>query len=249
MQALCVSIHDVAPATLAACRDIAAAVEDVDESVPLTLLVVPHYHGDIAPPSTSFREWIESRLARGDEIALHGLTHRDESARPRGLPQRWRRSVYTAAEGEFSALTREEAAARIAQGREWLGIHGWHANGFVAPAWLMSEGAWAAVRSAGFVYTTTLARFHLLEAQRAIVAPTVVYSARSAPRRILSRTWNSALAALTRRAPIVRIGFHPADAAHPELMRHALQVLAGVARRRSGMTKSAFAREAAKLMH
>lgn len=240
MRALCVSIHDVAPATLDACRRIAAAVADVDPGIPLTLLIVPRYHGDTAPLSRDYRLWVEQRLRRGDALALHGYSHRDEM--PRGRGGRFRRSVYTANEGEFSALTREEAAQRIALGRAWLEQQGWPADGFVAPAWLLSEGTWQALRETDFVYTTTLTRFHLLRSNRALAAPTLVYSARSVSRRTVSRVWNAALAAGTQRAPLLRFGFHPVDADHSALMSHALKLLARVARARHPMTKSDYAR-------
>ena len=189
-----------------------------------------------------FRDWIEVRLARGDAIALHGLTHRDEAPPPGNASGRLRRSVYTAEEGEFSALTREDAAHRIEEGRRWLTEQGWSTDGFVAPAWLMSDGAWKAVRSAGFLYTTTLTRFHLLKHDTSLCAPTLVYSTRTAWRRALSRAWNAALATGTQGARLVRFGFHPADAQHETLMRHAAGILAQVAENRRAVTKSEFAR-------
>lgn len=232
----------MAPATLGACRDIASAVARVDSSIPLTLLVVPRYHGANDEVPEVFRTWIEERLARGDEIALHGYTHRDDNAGRVTPLERLRRNVYTAQEGEFSALTREAAAARIAAGRQWLSEQGWTADGFVAPAWLLSEGAWEAVKAAGFVYTTTLSRFHVLKSGRSMSAPTLVYSTRAPWRRALSRIWNSALAAGTQRAQLVRFGFHPADAQHETVMEHALRMLGSVAQDRTALTKSAFAR-------
>ena len=237
MRALCVSIHDVAPATLERCRAIAAAVAELDTAVPLTLLVVPRYHGAPADPPREYREWIGERLARGDALALHGYTHSDDAPPPRGLRQRLRRSVYTAREGEFAALAHEEAAERIARGRRWFSEQGWPVSGFVAPAWLLSDGAWQAVREAGFLYTTTLTRFHVLPNNRALVAPTFVYSARGAWRRTASRAWNATLAAALAQAPVVRFGFHPADADHSELMQHALALLSRVKRKREALTK------------
>ena len=43
LAALCVSIHDVAPATWKECERLAAAIREVAD-IPLTWLVVPHYH-------------------------------------------------------------------------------------------------------------------------------------------------------------------------------------------------------------
>jgi uncharacterized protein len=239
-RALCVSIHDVAPTTLGACRQLADAIASVSPALPVTLLVVPCYHGDDTLPP-EFVDWIEMRLARGDEVALHGYTHRDEGPRPRRLHERLRRVVYTAGEGEFAALTRDEAVERIEHGREWFAQRGWPLKGFVAPAWLVSHGTWEALRRFDFAYTTTLTQFHAFEQRIVLRAPSLVYSTRSAWRRGASLGWNSALAAASRDARCVRVGLHPADAQHGAVMRHALRCIGQLARDRQTFTKAAFA--------
>jgi uncharacterized protein len=241
VRALSVSIHDVAPRTLAACQQIADMVAKVEVGVPLTLLIVPRYHGETALPA-EYVDWITDRLDRGDELALHGYTHRDEAPSPRGLGDRMVRRVYTAGEGEFARLGREEAAQRIERGRRWFSERGWPLYGFVAPAWLVSPGTWEALRDFDFLYTTTLSRFHLLRQNVSLRAPSVVYSTRSGWRRWAARGWNRALSSAARNAPLMRVGFHPADAAHPDVMAHSLQLLQRVAGDREAMTKSAFAR-------
>ena len=238
--ALCVSIHDVAPRTLPSCKKIADALQEIHPGLPLTLLVVPCYHGESELPR-EYVEWIEQRLARGDELALHGYTHSDEGPAPRTLGERLRRGVYTAREGEFAALARDEAIARIARGREWFGERGWPLRGFVAPAWLVSSGTWEALQRFDFLYTTTLTQFHLLDRGIALKAPTVVYSTRSAWRRTASRWWNSNLAHRMRSTPLVRVGFHPADAAYDDVMTHALALVRRLNDGRTALTKSAFA--------
>jgi predicted deacetylase len=189
-----------------------------------------------------FVEWVEERLARGDEVALHGYTHRDEGYPPSRLHDRLRRAVYTAGEGEFAALTRDEAVERIERGRAWFAQRGWPLSGFVAPAWLVSDGTWEALQRFRFAYTTTLTQFHALEQRIVVRTPSLVYSTRSAWRRGASLGWNSALAAAGRHARCVRVGLHPADAQHGTVMRHALARIAQLARDRQTLTKAAFAR-------
>jgi uncharacterized protein len=205
------------------------------------LLVVPRYHGDENIPQT-FAKWIAGRLARGDELALHGLTHLDEAGASGTMRGHISRGIYTAGEGEFAALTRDEAHVRIAQGRAWFAQRGWPLHGFVAPAWLMSAGTREALADFDFLYTTTLTRLHVLKAGVSVHAPTVVYSARSAWRRLVSRGWNASLALASRATSVVRVGLHPADVAHPALLRHALHITSGLAKRREAMTKSELAR-------
>ncbi|HEV7823140.1 MAG TPA: DUF2334 domain-containing protein, partial [Burkholderiales bacterium] len=68
----------MAPRTLEECKYIADRVFALASSIPLTLLVVPHYHGDTTLPA-DYLDWIAGRLHKGDELALHGYTHLDEA--------------------------------------------------------------------------------------------------------------------------------------------------------------------------
>jgi uncharacterized protein len=114
-------------------------------------------------------------------------------------------------------------------------------HGFVAPAWLVSAGSWAALRASDFLYTTTLSRFHHLQNGVVMHAPTLVYSTRSAWRRACSLAWNETLRRAAAATPLLRIGFHPADCAYPHVMAHGLSALAHAARDRHVLTKCAFA--------
>src|SRR5688572_16051893 len=67
--ALCVSIHDVAPATWDECARLAQAMREVAE-LPLTWLVVPQYHRAGGDPAR-MESGLGCALARGDELALH----------------------------------------------------------------------------------------------------------------------------------------------------------------------------------
>ncbi len=243
MRALCISIHDVAPATWSLCRVLRDAVHERCPRAPVTLLVVPNYHDGGADVPTAYLDWLRECVARGDEIALHGYTHRDERAHATKGVQRLVRRIYTTGEGEFAGLSHREAMRRIARGRLWCALHGLKVRGFVAPAWMLGDGAWAALEEFDFEYTTTLTRFIALRTRQRIFAPSVVYSARSAPRRALSRGWNRALLAATTGASLVRVGLHPADALHPGVAHHALKLLDKLARVREPMTKYAYARQ------
>jgi len=162
---LCVSIHDVAPATWADCLRLVQAVRAVAD-IPLTWLVVPHYH--FRPEqSPAMEACLNVVLERGDELALHGYSHLDTEAGGGGLSARFLRNVYTRREGEFAALTESEARRRLELGLAWFAQRGWTPSGFVPPAWLLGEGAWRALRDAPFAYTTTFSHFHCLPGRRA----------------------------------------------------------------------------------
>jgi predicted deacetylase len=234
-----VSLHDVAPATWDRCQRVLAAIREVAD-IPLTLLVVPAYHG-----ACSAQPWFEQRLgerlAGGDELALHGYFHCDPQA-PTGVVDWLRRRVYTV-EGEFATLCEREAAERIHLGQRWFAANGWPLAGFVAPAWLLGAGAWSALRAnRDLLYTTTLTQLHLLPAVATVPAPCLAYSARTAWRRTGSRLWNPVLARAAASMPLVRLGLHPGDADDADLRRSWQRVLARLLEDRRAATKADIAR-------
>ena len=238
--AVSVVLHDVAPATWPACAQLLEMIDGCGD-VPVTLLVVPDYHhrGRIGDDA-AFRSAIEQRLARGDELALHGLYHLDDSApRPRGPLQWATRRLYTASEGEFAALDAATAERHMHAGLEQFAALDWPVRGFVAPAWLMSDGTRAALGRLPFAYTSTRSALYALPDWREYRYPSLVWSMRSAWRRGASRLVNTAQARRLRNAPLLRLGLHPADAAHPatvafwrDTLRHALRTRQAVTKTR-----------------
>jgi predicted deacetylase len=231
--AVCVVLHDVADATLAACERVQRALDEV-APVPLTLLAVPRYHGQ--PASAALEAWLGAQQATGHELALHGWTHRDDG-QPRGLLDRLRRRVYTRGEGEFCDIAAAEAAWRLQQGRDWFAQHGWALHGFVAPAWLLGPGAWAALRAQpAFGYTATLGHVHGLRDGRRWRSRGVVYSSSAAWRRGASVAWAAFNARSLRANPLLRLELHPADADHAGIRGSWQRVLEGALREREPMT-------------
>jgi predicted deacetylase len=149
-----------------------------------------------------------------------------------------RRRVYTAGEGEFSALDAATAGRRLERGAQWFSDNGWPLAGFVAPAWLMSDGAWQALeRVQAFSYTTTLHHMIVLEPRRRVPAPCVVYSNRSRLRRRVSGAWGPIRAWLTDETAILRFALHPRDASDRALRRHWQQLLRDLLALRTPVTK------------
>ncbi|MEW6370724.1 MAG: polysaccharide deacetylase family protein [Pseudomonadota bacterium] len=239
---LCVSIHDVAPGTWDDCARLAAALREVAD-LPLSWLVVPRYH-ERADDDTALRAGLDAALARGDELVLHGYTHLDTADRGHGLRQRFLRGVYTQREGEFAALDAGEARRRIELGLDWFRERGWPAAGFVAPAWLLGQGAWAALKDFPFAYTTTFTRFHLLDRGRdhALFAPSLVYAARNRTGRALSPVAADLAARWQARSPLVRLSLHPPDVRHPRLLAHAQDLVERLLLTRQAVTKETCAR-------
>jgi hypothetical protein len=240
---VCVVLHDVSPYRWAGCTLVLAHLRAIAAQagvdLPVTLLVVPRMHG-AAGNSPHYLRWLH-RLARdGHEIALHGYTHLDDGPAPHGLAERWLRRTYTAGEGEFAALGRAEADARLARARAWASAHGLVAAGFVPPAWLLSAPGWDAVAAAGFTYTCTLNRIVTLPDRHALRARSLVFSTRSPLRRGASLVWNSVLAWQQRRvdAPLLRFELHPTDADDPRVLRCWSRLLAQALRERGPLRLS-----------
>ena len=215
---LLTSIHDVSPR-------FESEVDRLREllgprvAARLALLVVPNHWGDSpivpgSPFATRLRGWADDGL----EIFLHGYFHRDE-ARHRGLGDRMRARYATAGEGEFLGLSREDATHRIAEGRALIeGVIGRPVDGFVAPAWLYSQGTIEALERSGI----PLAEDHLrvwspATGQQLARGPVITWASRTRLRLASSL----AAAATLRRAPlrVVRVGVHPPDCRHPALLR------------------------------
>ena len=220
--AVCVVLHDVAPARWSACLRVLSALRGCADragvTLPLTLLVVPRMHGDAALPGPYLR-WLHRMAGAGHELALHGLTHRDEGPAPHSVGDWLLRRHYTASEGEFAALPRPQALQRLIEGRDWAQAHGLPMQGFVAPAWLLGPAGLDAAVDAGFRHTCTLDRVIALPQRRMLQAPSLVFSTRSGWRRGLSLAWNRLLARRSREAPLLRLELHPGDGDHAAIQR------------------------------
>jgi predicted deacetylase len=235
---LCIVLHDVAPATWERCERLLAMLDEI-AATPVTLLVVPDFHGhgriDAAP---EFLRAIERRVARGDEVALHGYFHRDDAPAPRS-PLAWlRRRVLTAGEGEFAELGADGAETRLRLGLNLFARLGWQVAGFVAPAWLASGGTREALRRVELNWTSTHAALLDLARDRRIVAPCLTASPRSNWRRRASVAWLSIGARAVDRFALVRAGLHPGDADHAELVACWRATIVRLLARRKALTKS-----------
>jgi predicted deacetylase len=185
----------------------------------LAMLVVPNHWGDApisrgSPFATRLRRWADS----GVEMFLHGYFHRDQS-RHAAAADRFRARFMTAGEGEFLALSRDDASARIAEGRALLeDVIGRAVDGFVAPAWLYGAGALSALAETSIPIAEDHWRvWSPRTGVRLASGPVITWASRT---RL--RLGSSLLAAAAlRRAPlnVLRVGVHPPDCRHPALVR------------------------------
>jgi len=217
-------LHDVAPHNWADYRPFVEAVDALG-TVPVTWLVVPDFHHrDALSTRDDFRRLLDRRLERGDELALHGYFHSDDQPPPR-TPKEWfMRRIYTH-EGEFFQLPQAQALERIRAGIEVFRRNDWPLHGFVAPAWLMSQGTRDALRQLPLNYTSDPQHLYRLPDFSRVDAPGLVWSARSSWRRGLSKLVSDRREQRWRNAPVIRLGLHPVDMRHDFSRRYWIETL------------------------
>jgi predicted deacetylase len=233
--ALIVSIHDVSPLTRDAVEEILGdlATAGVPET---SLLVIPdHHHRAPLAGDAEFCRWLREKEAAGHEVVLHGYYHKRPPSSS-GLVARLVTEHYTAGEGEFYDLSEDAARERLERAKGEFAAAGFHPTGFIAPAWLLGREAEAAVKKAGFAYTTRLKNFKDLRTGEEIASQSLVWSVRSGWRRQVSLRWNAFLARRLATAPLLRVGLHPPDWTHSAIRTQALDLIRAALAGREPMT-------------
>jgi predicted deacetylase len=207
---LLVSLHDVSPLTLDACRD--AIVVLLDAGIPssaLTVLVVPFHEAQIPldkhPPTVHL---LRELASQGATLVAHGYTHRmvgRPATRLARLAARW----FAHGEGELAACSVAEAERRLTLAAaifERAGLGG-QLRGFVPPAWLLSRGAAAAVDARGFAYHERFAG--ILSGGNVVARRLIGWGSRTAIEAAATSGWAWLQ---SRRTPAdTRVAVHPPD--------------------------------------
>ena len=209
-----------------------------------SLLVIPDHHrrGHMLADA-SFCRWLEGLARDGHELVAHGYHHQRAAKTAETWKERMMTRVYTKGEGEFYDLSRDEAAALLARAKaEFQQLDAPEPRGFIAPAWLLSDAANAAVRAAGFRYTTFLTGVldYAAPGGGFIPARSLVYSPRNRWRRACSLLYVAGLARWLRGAPLLRLGLHPPDYQHANLWRQIRRIVGEALADRKVMTYDAY---------
>jgi predicted deacetylase len=201
--ALAVAVHDVEPRSFARVKEIREwlLAREIDR---VTLLVIPA--ADLHPigsRSPTLAAWLRCRVARGDAVAQHGLSHHAHAR------ARWPRRVLAAWQAgdaaEFPGLDREETLSRVRAGRRILNEIELDPVGFVAPGYAYTRALRDELRES-FEWFADLRTVHGREPIR---SPALCLGASTPLKRVLSPPVVRAAA----RAPsrLMRIDIHPAD--------------------------------------
>ncbi len=225
-----VSIHDITTESLNACKQIIARLEDAGVKG-MSLLVIPEPREEMSlEDSKELLSWLKERKATGDEIVIHGLTHRSD--RPRGMLGNY----YARGVAEFQTIDYDTSMNKIKKAMDMFLNAGFEPSGFVPPAWLISKDGGRAVADAGLYYTTHIG-IHLPGGDF-IFSPVIVFGARN----FLTELFSSATARLTShlidlvRIPYARVALHPADIERPGLFGLALHIIEGMLDKRQPCT-------------
>jgi predicted deacetylase len=232
---LLASIHDVGPRFEGEVDGLVDRLAHHLGSLRFAMLVVPDHWGE-APLSAAggmkakLRAWSDG----GVEMFVHGWTHRDENTHT-GATARFRARHMTASEGEFLGLDRAEALRRMTAGRKLVeDVTGRAAAGFIAPAWLYSRGARAALGDAGFA----LAEDHMhvwrpSDGRVLARGPVVTWASRSAARIRSSLAFAAIARTALRPLRTLRVAVHPGDMRVPWLLDSIDATLAAACRQRT----------------
>ena len=214
-----VSIHDVSPGHREATERIMAELREAG-IIRFVLLVVPNHHcQEYFLDHPEFCQWLRDLENEGHEIVVHGYHHRRDQRPGETFRQKLATQYYTAGEGEFYDITGADALRVISQARQEFRKIGLKPKGFVAPAWLLSDGADRALQRLGVCYTTRLGGLFDYTTGTQHHSQSLVWSTRSAWRRAMSLLWNAYLFRKLSTTQLLRISVHPADVRHPAVWR------------------------------
>lgn len=217
--AVIICLHDVSPRHDERIRAIHAFLSELGVGAAYSMLLVPDFWAS-APLGghAGFTRWLRARSDQGIEMVLHGFYHRDTTQHASALAA-WKARTYTASEGEFFGLSEEEAGRRIDDGQQVLReVIGAPAEGFVAPAWLYSDGARAALASRGFLWAENHGTVWSPRTGRTLLrGPVVSYASRDLQRIVGSHLWSRTATIILRGQPVVRFALHPHDFDVPSL--------------------------------
>lgn len=232
---LVVTIHDVAPPTLAAVRTLRERA-CAWGATRVTLLAVPNFHARAplaADPPTI--DWLRRSAGNGDEIALHGIFHIQRA--PAGALGALRARLFTAGEGEMLGRGAADPTALAAARDELSALVGAPIRGFVAPAWLEPRGFGDLLARLGFDWHETGLAIERLCDRAWIRSPVIGFATRTRVRALASRLWAAGLAPIVDvMARPARVALHPGDLGDPRVLAAAEQVIRRLARRHASVT-------------
>jgi uncharacterized protein len=235
MKHLLLSIHDVTPHHFERVKSIHDLLQDLGVGNRYAMLVVPDFwHQWPLEQYREFVQWIGDRAQEGVEIILHGFTHRDETTHLSRF-KAWKAKTLTAREGEFYGLSEKSATKRLRQGVQVLQDQcDIKVQGFVAPAWLYSDGTRMALHDLGFQFAEDHWRVWSPNRGKVLCrGPVISYASRSEGRIRSSLFWSKIASWLLRPLPVLRLAIHPHDLDCDRLVKEIKRIIVQQTRERA----------------
>ena len=216
---LLVSIHDVGPRFDREVEQLVEMLSALLGGANFAMLVVPNHWGthpisNDRPFQRRLRQWSDD----GVEMFVHGWFHRDTFSH--GGTAAIKARFMTAGEGEFLGLPEDDAGQRMAKGKILVeDIIGRPVTGFIAPAWLYSAGALAALKNSGFALAEDHFRvWRPSDGRRLAFGPVITWASRSRFRTASSIAFAGIARTALHSLETVRVGVHPGDVTKEALL-------------------------------
>lgn len=224
-QYMTIEVHDVSEAFADQIVTIHNELKRINILRP-TLLVCPAYsdaRGKIwdLRHSQSFSDWLKDLKVQGSEFIQHGLSHRMENRLPPGIHHAFMHYCYARGCEEFAYLNYDQAINRLVLGKRIIEESGLgNCQGFVAPAWQLSDDARTAIFHQGFSFTATFAKLYHNKHGHAEPSPALTYAAGHWSIDRAKRIVMQAKALISSGASLLRVAIHPEDLNHKGLLKH-----------------------------
>jgi predicted deacetylase len=231
-----VSVHDIAPSTLAEVRWLLAALDRIGIGTRV-LKVVPAEDGtrDLRT-LPEFGPLLRDEVSRGSEVVLHGFSHRTAGPLRGALWDRARARLFGPDAAEFLSIDEETMRRRISEGTEILGDLGLEPRGFCAPGWLASPQLTEVLGTLGFRYDLRFGSVRDLERGRCLRIPGFGYMGAGPRQERLVGIEARLVRAAWSRAAFLRVFLHPQGAPQSRACHDVLEILTALARRRRPAT-------------
>lgn len=193
-----VELHDVSPYYY---EETARALElfNLCGIEKYSLLVVPNFYEKY--PLYKSAGFVRSLLATGQEIVLHGYTHRGGSLRD---------FIWTYREGEFSNLDLMETYNKLEKALEIMEVVGVKPEVFVPPAWLGNPHLEDLLYAFGFKAVAYRRGIRELERGEFFTSPVITFSNRPIL-SAMSLSFSLFMFRRYRKAELLRLALHTKD--------------------------------------
>ena len=215
---LLLSIHDVSPKFESEIDQLVDLYDELVGPSRFAMLVVPNHWGDAplrdAPAFLAkLRRWAD----QGVEMFMHGVDHKAPAGE---APKGFKAKHMTAGEGEFASLKALDALYRIKEARDELqDMLGKRLAGFIAPAWLYSDGTYGAIASLDFPIAENHMRVWAPRRNETLArGPVITWASRSEGRTRSSLAFARVAQTVLQPMKVVRIAVHPGDTGKPEIL-------------------------------